>query len=218
MRDHGEGHQPEGHQQSPPPVPGALLDMLERARYDLAQILEGLVVEVEEAKTMPLSNSVIVGKDEFLQQLEMARAQLTGTLSQVLEDLPEELRAARWMVRERESYVARTNEKAREVIGKAKQRSEQLISESYIVAEAVAEANTLVRNAENEGRRIRLEAEDLAERRLSDAESILGELLHDIRGGALEAPRVTPGVTGSARCGVIGRSRRPCRSAIAPHG
>ena len=181
MRDHGEGHQPEGHQQSPPPVPGALLDMLERARHDLAQILEGLVVEVEEAKTMPLSNSVIVGKDDFLQQLEMARAQLSGTLSQVLEDLPEELRAARWMVRERESYVARTNEKAREVIGKAKQRSEQLISESYIVAEAVAEANTLVRNAENEGRRIRLEAEDLAERRLSDAESILGELLHDIR-------------------------------------
>ena len=147
-------------QQNPPPIPGALLDMLERAQYDLVQVLESLIAEVEGSRTMPLSNSVVVGKDEFLGQLQDARANLVVTLGRVLEDLPEELRAARWMVRERENYVARTNEKAREVLARAKQRSDELMSESYIVEEAVAEANALVRNAENEARRIRLEAED----------------------------------------------------------
>jgi vacuolar-type H+-ATPase subunit H len=166
---------------APPPIPGALLDMLERARYDLALLLDGLIAEVDEARTMPLSNSIVVGKEDFLDKLDTAKANLLATMGAVLEDLPEELRAARWMVRERESYVARTNEKAREVIAKAKQRSQELLSESYIVEEAVAEANALVRNAENEARRIRLEAEDRAERRLADAETILGELLQDIR-------------------------------------
>ena len=176
-----DGAQTNDHPLNPPPVPGALLDMLERVRHDSAQIIEGLLVDIDEAKTMPLSNSVIVGKDDFLTRLEEARAQLVGTLSQVLNDLPEELRAARWMVRERESYVARTNEKARDVIAKAKRRSDELISDSYIVAEAVAEANALTRSAENEARRIRLEAEDRAERRLADAESTLGSLLGDIQ-------------------------------------
>lgn len=166
--------------------------MLERARYDLVQVLEGLISEVGGSRTVPLSNSVVVGKDDFLEQLQSAKSGLLTTLNRVLDDLPEELRAARWMVRERESYVARTNEKAREVVAKAKQRSQELISESYIVEEAVAEANALVRNAENEARRIRLEAEDKAERRLADAETILGELLQDIRAARSELHETLP--------------------------
>jgi len=179
-------------QQTPPPIPGELLDMLERARYDLVEVLESLIAEVEGSRTMPLSNSVVIGKDDFLGELQNAKANLLNIVGHVLEDLPEELRAARWMVRERESYVSRTNEKAREVITRAKQRSDELMSESYIVEEAVAEANALVRNAENEARRIRLEAEDRAERRLADAETILGELLQDVRAARSELPETLP--------------------------
>ena len=171
----------EGSAHSPPPILGALLDMVEQARFDVVQVIDALISEVEESRTMPLSNSVVVGKDDFLGQLQGAKANLIADLGRVLEDLPEELRAARWMVRERESYVSRTNEKAREVISKAKARSDELMSESYIVEEAVAEANALIRNAENEARRIRLEAEDRAERRLADAETILGDLIEDVR-------------------------------------
>ena len=181
--------------QNPPPIPGELLDMVERARYDLVQMLEGLVAEIDGAKTMPLSNSVIVGKDDFLERLQSARSDVAAVMSQVLDDLPEELRAARWMVRERESYVARTNDKAREVIAGAKARSDELISESCIVEEAVSEANALVRNAENEARRIRLEAEDRAERRLADAESVLGQLLQDVQAARGQLHESRPSVS-----------------------
>lgn len=158
------------HPQSPPPVPGGLLDMI-----------ENLMIEIENARQVPLSSSVMINQDDTLDELARIQA-----------GLPEELRAARWMVREREAYIARTNEKAREVIADAKQRSDQMVSESYIVQEAVEEANTLVRNAEAEGRRIRLESEDFAERHLAEAEQVLAELLRYIREARSELHQSLP--------------------------
>jgi hypothetical protein len=158
------------HPQAPPPVPGGLLDLL-----------ENLMIEVENARQVPLSNSVMINQDETLD--ELARIQ---------SGLPEELRAARWMVREREAYIARTNEKARDVLADAKHRSEQMVSESYIVQEAVEEANTLVRNAETEARRIRLESEDFAERHLAEAETVLAELLRYVREARSELHQSLP--------------------------
>jgi hypothetical protein len=67
------------HPQPPPPVPGALLDMIDR-----------MMIEIENARQVPLSSSVMVNQDEMLDEL----ARIQGAL-------PEELRAARWMVRER---------------------------------------------------------------------------------------------------------------------
>ncbi|MDK1019047.1 MAG: hypothetical protein QGD89_06570 [Actinomycetota bacterium] len=131
----------------------------------LAELLEDLITEIENARAVPLSSNVMVSQEEILDRLH-----------EVMDELPEELRSARWMVRERESYIARTNERAQELVNKAKAESQRLVSENYIVQEAVEEANTLVRNAENEARRIRLESEDYAERHLSEAETVLGEL------------------------------------------
>jgi hypothetical protein len=153
-----------------PPVPGAIFEMLEE-----------LITEIEQARTVPLSNNVMVNQEEILDRLHQA-----------VEDLPEELRAARWMVREREAYIARTNEKAGELIAKARAESEQLISENYVVQESVAEANLIVRNAESEGRRIRLEAEDYAERHLSEAETVLGELYRYVTEARAELHKALP--------------------------
>lgn len=167
--------------QQAPPIPGELLDMIDRVRLRVGDLLEDLIAEVEAARTVPLSNSVMVPKLEFAEKLQNAKTDLVSTLDDVVEDLPEELRAARWMVRERESYVARTNEKARDLVARARARAEELVSDSHVVAEAVEEANRLVRNAETEARRIRLEGEDHAEQRLGEAEQILGELLTYLR-------------------------------------
>ena len=176
----------------PPPIPGELLDMLERTRFHAVDVIEEMIAEVEAARTVPLSTSVMVGKDDFREKLQAVKDDLLETIDGVIHGLPEELRAARWMVRERESYVARTNEKARDVLTKAKRRADELVSESSIVAEAVEEANLLVRNAENEARRIRLEGEDHAEQRLAEAEAILGELIGYLRDARSELHQSLP--------------------------
>ena len=158
------------HDQPVPPLPGHVLDMLEQ-----------LMIDIENARQVPLSNSVMVSQEEVLDYL-----------ARIQKALPEELRAARWMVREREAYIARTNETARGVIAEAKKRSDEMVSESYIVQEAVEEANTLVRNAESEARRIRLESEDFAERQLAEAEHVLGELLRYVREARAELHQSLP--------------------------
>jgi vacuolar-type H+-ATPase subunit H len=155
---------------SPPPIPGKIIDQIEE-----------LIVSVEEARPVPLSQNVMFNRDDFVDRLRA-----------VQEALPEELRAARWMVRQRETYITRTNEKARELLASAQAQSEELVSEHYVVAEAVEEANRLVRNAETEGERIRLEAEDYAEQHLAEAETVLGELLRYVRESRAELHRTLP--------------------------
>lgn len=155
---------------APPPIPGKIIDQIEE-----------LIVAVEEARPVPLSQNVMFNRDDFVDRLRALQ-----------EALPEELRAARWMVRQRETYIARTNDKAREVLSEAQARSEELVSEHYVVAEAVEEANRLVRNAETEAERIRLEAEDFAERHLAEAETVLGELLRYVRESRAELHRTLP--------------------------
>lgn len=142
-----------------PPRTGELLDLIDE-----------LIIGVEGARNVPLSGNVMLDRDVLLEMLYRLR-----------DDLPEELRAARWMVREREAFVARTNESAREMLERARQQSEELISESYIVKEAVDEANAMTRHAEAEATRIRLEAEDYSEQAMEQTEAVLADLLAQVR-------------------------------------
>ena len=148
---------------------------------ELQDMVDDLVAHIHEAKAMPLSSSVLVDREQFLVMLERLR-----------NELPDELRAARWMVREREAFIARTNEKAQDIIDKARVEARRLVSESNIVAEAVEEANILVRRAEGEARRLRLEAEDEIERGLERVENLLSELLGKIHFSREELHRARP--------------------------
>lgn len=147
----------------------------------LQDLIDDMLAYLQEAKSMPLSTNVLVEKDVFTEMLERLRA-----------ELPDELRAARWMVREREAFIARTNERAHEIIERAKSESRRLVSESYVLAEAVEEANILVRRAEGEARRLRLEAEDEIERQLEEIEGLMAELLTRTHAAREELHRSRP--------------------------
>ncbi len=168
------------------PMPGVGADLasdpLDSAEVGaIESMLEELIAQLLEAKTMPLSQNVLVNKAAFITNLE-----------RILSLFPDELRAARWMIREREAFVARTNEKSKDIMTQTNQKAhaimenarhqaDLMVSQSNIVAEAVEEANILVRNAEGEGRRIRLQAEDYSEDRLVQLEHLFGNLVRQVR-------------------------------------
>lgn len=159
-----------------------LVDATARAEQaDILDIVDDLIVYLHEAKGMPLSGNVLVEREAFLDRLERLRA-----------ILPDELRAARWMVREREAFIARTNEKAREIVDKARAEADELVSDSNIVAEAVEEANILVRRAEGEVRRLRLETEDEIEKKLQRVEGMLVEVMSQVQGARDELHQARP--------------------------
>jgi len=145
---------------------------------ELQELVDELILAVEGARTVPLSANVMLDRERLLDMLYRLR-----------DGLPEELRMARWMVRERESFIARTNEKAREVIERARTRSEEMVRESYIVKEAVDEANAMIRHAESEATRIRLEAEDYSDEAFSETEGVLADLLAQVRQARAELHR-----------------------------
>lgn len=147
----------------------------------LQDMVDVMIGHLEAAKAMPLSTNVLVDRDEFLTMLHRLR-----------EELPDELRAARWMVREREAFIARTNERAQEIIDRAKSESRRLVSDSYVLAEAVEEANILVRRAEGESRRLRLEAEDEIEGNLEELESLLAGLLTKVHAHRADLHQARP--------------------------
>ena len=148
---------------------------------DIFDIVDDLLVNLHEAKTMPLSSNALVDREQFLDLLERLR-----------ESLPDELRAARWMVREREAFVARTNEKAREIVSKSRSEADEMISESNIVAEAVEEANILVRRAEGESRKLRLETEDEIEKKLQRVEGLLADIMSQVQTARDELHQARP--------------------------
>jgi hypothetical protein len=148
---------------------------------DILDMVDELIVHVHQAKGMPLSSTALVDREMILAMLERLR-----------DSLPDELRAARWMVREREAFISRTNEQAREILGTARTEADDLVAGSTIVAEAVEEANILVRRAEGEARRLRLEAEDYIEKSLQRVEHILTGIVSQIQGARDELHQARP--------------------------
>lgn len=151
------------------------LNQLEESRVppragELLDLIDELIIAVEGARNVPLSQNIMLDREGMLDMLYRLR-----------DELPDELRAARWMVREREAFVSRTNDTAREMLERAREQSEELISESYIVKEAVDEANAISRHAEAEATRIRLEAEDYSEDAMEQTEAVLADLLAQVR-------------------------------------
>lgn len=148
---------------------------------ELQDLVEELILTVEQARGVPLSGNASIDRNDFADRLRDLR-----------ERLPEELRTARWMVREREAFIAQTNEQAAEITRRAKDKGAEMVAETHVMAEAVEEANILVRNAETESRQIRLEAEDLAESTYEHIETLLGNILERVRDRRAELHQARP--------------------------
>lgn len=149
---------------------GVVVDATAAETADLIDLVDEVLVHLHEAKAMPLSSNVLIDREWFLGMMEAIKA-----------SLPDEFRAARWMIREREAFIARANEKARDLLDRARAEADELVSDSNIVAEAVEEANILVRRAEGEARRLRLETEDEIERKLQRVEGLLVEIMAQVQ-------------------------------------
>jgi hypothetical protein len=63
---------------------------------DLIERIDELQVLIEEAKAVPLSSSAVVNRDELL-----------DLLAQLKEQVPDEIRQARWLTRDRDELVDR---------------------------------------------------------------------------------------------------------------
>ena len=147
---------------------------------DTETLVRRVIEVVSNAKSVPLSSSVMITKDEVLELLEDA-----------LERLPEELRQARWMLKEREEFLAKVAREGDDILESARVRAERMVERQEIVREARHTAQRLVDDAREEARRLRLEAEDYCDQKLAAFEIVLERTLKTARAGR-EKLSVTP--------------------------
>jgi F0F1-type ATP synthase membrane subunit b/b' len=146
--------------------------MSEQEARALEDLLFDLRELIEQARMMPMSASVLVNRDEALAIVEDA-----------LNSMPEELRRARWLLKERDEFLAEARRDADVIIDAARTQAERMVERTEIAREARRTADQVVADAEADARRLRHEAEDFIDARLGSFSETLEKTLGAVQRG-----------------------------------
>jgi F0F1-type ATP synthase membrane subunit b/b' len=144
----------------------------DRQAYDLETVLRELRDMIDSARTMPMSASVLVNRDEAIELIDEALAAL-----------PEELRHARWLLKEREEYLAQARRDAEDIVEAARVQAERMVERTEVAREARRVAQQVVAHAEADSRQLRHEAEDYIDQKLAAFEVVLERTMATVQKG-----------------------------------
>jgi vacuolar-type H+-ATPase subunit H len=145
---------------------------------DLAARLQQLEDLVRDAKSMPLSSSALLNREEVLE-----------LVAEMRESLPEEIKQARWVVKDREDLLAKARHEAEAIVEAAHQEQLRLARQQEVVARAHEEAGRIQQEAEGDARKVRLEAEDYVDAKLAQFEIVLRKLQEETQASARQLAR-----------------------------
>src|SRR4249920_4055814 len=126
---------------------------------DLTSRLTELEEMVRDAKSMPLSSSALLNHDEVLDLIEDLKS-----------SLPDEIKQARWVVKDREELLSKARRDAEAIVEKANAERSWIVSEQEVVRASKAEAERILEHATDRAREMRLEAEDYVDAKLAQFE------------------------------------------------
>jgi hypothetical protein len=142
---------------------------------DVEEVLLELHAIVDEARPAPLSNAVKVDRELLLDLLDQA-----------ITSLPEDLRNARWLLKERDEFLARTQREADEILAAAAGQAERMVQRSEVLRSAEAKARRVVEQARTEAARVRNECDDYCDQRLAKLETVLERTMTVVAAGRLK--------------------------------
>src|SRR5206468_11761506 len=104
-------------------------------------------------------------------------------------DLPEEIKQARWIVKDREELLAKGRRDAETLVERAQQERARLVSDQEVTRGAQDEADRIISDAQEQARQIRLEAEDYVDAKLAQYEIALERTAKDIQRSLAQVQR-----------------------------
>ena len=139
---------------------------------DVLVLIDKLDDLVHNAKPVPLTDQVRVDKEEIYDILDQMRA-----------TIPEEIKQARWIVKERQEMLAEAKKEAERILKEARERQERLVGEEEVTKQAERAAEDIVEDARAREREIRLGAEDYADEILNTLEVNLSKFIAAVQRG-----------------------------------
>jgi hypothetical protein len=135
---------------------------------DITARLVQLDEMVREAKAMPLSSSVLVNRDEVL-----------DLIAEMQEAMPDEIKQARWIVKDREDLLAKARADAEALVEQARGDQLKMARQEAVMARATEEAERVLAEADERARAMRREAEEYVDAKLAQFEIALRRILED---------------------------------------
>jgi cell division septum initiation protein DivIVA len=170
---------------------------------EVEQLLDRVTDLIDSARPMPLSTSVVINKEEILDLLAEVRSRL-----------PEELRAARWLLKEREEFLDKVKREGEDLLEEARSQAERMVQRTEVVKAAEQRGRQIVEKAEARSRQMRHEAEDFVDQKLGSFEIALERVQAQVAAGreklqavAAPAPQQQDDLADVAQFGAHGDER-----------
>ncbi|NLO35747.1 MAG: ATPase [Clostridiaceae bacterium] len=121
---------------------------------------------VATARNVPFSNSCMVDREE-----------MTVLISMIRDNLPAELKQAKWLLEQNRQLIAEARKEAESMIREAESRMAAMIDEHEITQQARQQSSQTIEAANNSARQIRNGSIEYARKRLADLEEQLTGML-----------------------------------------
>jgi hypothetical protein len=141
-------------------------------RDEVDRRLQALRAAVEEARSVPMSASVMINRSEFVELLDALAAAVDETLTRATE-----------VVGDREAVLASGVDKAHEIVRAAEEEREKLVSDTGVYRLAESRAAEVTEAAERAASELREETDQYVEERLANFELTLERTLEMVRRG-----------------------------------
>jgi cell division septum initiation protein DivIVA len=138
---------------------------IESAIGELRQLIEG-------ARSMPMSASAVVNRREVLGAIAALQGSIDDTLSRASE-----------VVGDRDAVVAEGQSEAEEILRRAREDREKLVSDTDVYRLAQDKAEEATESARREADALKAEADQYVEERLANFELTLERTLETVRRG-----------------------------------
>ena len=136
------------------------------------EAIEALEKMVEDARSVPLSASAVIPREEALKLVRDVKSAL-----------PAEHQQAREVLEQRERLLTEANEKASYILEQAREERSRLLSRAEMVQAAEREAKRVVDEAQALAERLTHQADDYVDAKLANFEILLSKVLRSIGRG-----------------------------------
>ncbi len=141
-------------------------------------LIRRTITLIEQARPMPLSTSSMINKDEVLELLQQA-----------VDSMPDELRAARWLLKEREDFLAKVRREGDDILEQSQTQAGRMVERTEVVRSAEKRARQIIDAAEADATRLRLQTEDFCDQKLGSFENVLERTMQVVQQGRSKLQR-----------------------------
>jgi len=139
---------------------------------DVMALIDRIEEAMDGGRSVPLMRGRLVDIEKVYEIIDEIRG-----------NFPDELKQARWIVKERQEMLEEAEKEANRILEEARDRAESMASEQEVVRRASEQAASILDDAKQAEREIRLGAEDYADEMLANLEVNLGKLLTAVQRG-----------------------------------